>query len=170
MQIAVNSRTRVTTWTSPHRGKAIFGCAALMAMLLLLMCLRLGFARYAFTWFLWQRADGTVMNSRSTTNPTLQFAAVDGSLHAFNEDYFLLCGRRSLCYRRSFAPGEVVPVVYDPASPGRAFVHDFALYSTIFEWFVEAFFLLLIALLFFNLARGGSGNLSIQIGSSPNGE
>jgi len=165
--IRTSSRIRTTAVTTAHRGKAIFGCAALMAMFILLLCLRLGFARYAFTWFVWQNALGTVMSARSTTHPTIQFAAVDGSLHAFDEDYFLLCGRRSLCYRRSFSPGEGVPIVYDPDAPSRAFVHDFALYSTIFEWFVEAFFLLLLALLFFNLVRGGSGSMSVQFTSNP---
>jgi hypothetical protein len=141
-----------------------------MAALIFLLALRLGFARYAFTAFLWERTDGAVISTRRTTDPNIQFAAGDGSLHTFSEDYFLLCGRRSLCYRRSFTPGEMVPVVYDPAEPSRAFVRDFALYSTIFEWFVELFFLLLLAALLLRLIRGGSSNVSIQIGSRPDRE
>lgn len=165
MRITVNTRTRVTTRTPARRGTAILGIAALMVMLIFLLGLRLDFARYAFTSFLWKRAEGTVISTRRTIDPTIQFAAGDGSLHTFSEDYVLICGRRSLCFRRSFAPGEVVPMVYDPATPERAFVHDFALYSTIFEWFVEAFFLLLMALLLSSLLSSGSGNVSIQIGS-----
>jgi len=168
--VRASSRIRTTTVGTAHRGKAIFCCAALMALCILLLCVRLGFARYAFTFFLWQSAEGTVMNSRSTTDPSIQFAAVDGSLHAFSEDYFLLCGHRSLCYRRSFSPGEVVPIVYDPGTPERAYVHDWALYVTIFEWFVEAFFLLLFALLFWNLIRGGSVSRSIEFSTSSSDE
>jgi hypothetical protein len=165
--IRTSGRITATTRTSGRRGKAILFSALLMAGLIFLLGLRLDFARYAFTAFLWERADGTVMNTRTTTIPTIEFAARDGSLRAFSEDYFLLCGRRSLCFRRSFTPGQVVPVVYDPGSPDRAFVRDFALYSTIFEWFVEAFFLLLITLLMVNLILGSSGNLSVQLGSDP---
>lgn len=164
--VRASSHIRTTAVKNQHRGKAIIGCVALMAMLILLMGLRIGFARYAFTFFVWQSAEGTVTNSRTTYDPTIQFAAVDGSLHAFSEDYLLLCGRRSLCFSRRFAPGEVVPVVYDPGAPERAYVHDFALRSTIFEWFAEAFFLLLITLLFRNLVRGGSGSTSIEFSSS----
>jgi hypothetical protein len=165
MRMAISTRARVTTRASARSGTAILGIALLIAGLVFLLWLRLGFARYAFTAFLWQRTDGTVISTRRTTDPSIRFAAGDGSLHTFSQDYFLLCGRRSLCYRRNFTPGEVVPVVYDPAEPNRAFVRDFALYSTIFEWFVELFFLLLLAALLLQLIRGGSGNLSIQIGS-----
>jgi hypothetical protein len=168
MRIGISTSGRITTRTGGRRSTAILGAAALMAMLVFLMGMRIGFARYAFTAFLWERADGAVISSSRTTNPTIQFVAIDGSLHAFNEDYFLLCGRRSLCFRRTFTPGEVVPLVYDPAEPSRAFVRDFALYSTIFEWFVEALFLLLITFVMSQLISGGSGNLSIQLGSRPN--
>jgi Protein of unknown function (DUF3592) len=169
MRMTITTTARVTsTRTAGPRGKTILGIALLIAGLIFLLALRLGFARYAFTAFLWQRTDGTVISANRTTNPTIQFAAADGSLHRFSEDYFLLCGHRSLCFRRYFTMNEVVPVVYDPATPERAFVRDFALYSTIFEWLVEAFFLLLFTALLLNLLRGGSTNMSIQIGSDPN--
>jgi hypothetical protein len=169
MQITVNTRTRVTTTpSSGRRGTMILGSALLIAGLIFLLGLRLDFARYAFTAFQWQRANGTVVNPGRLWNPTIQFVAGDGSLQAFNENYGQLCGHRSLCRRRNFTFGEIVPVVYDPAAPSRAFVRDFALYSTIFEWFCEAFFLFLLLLLMVNLILGGSGNVSIQIGSPPN--
>jgi hypothetical protein len=167
MTVRTSGRIASTTRTAAPRGRTILFFAFLMAGLIFLLCLRLGFARYAFTCFLWERAEGTVVTTFRTTDPTIQFVGQDGSLHSFSEDYFLLCGRRSLCFRRSFSPGEVVPVVYDPAAPNRAFVRDFALYSTIFEWFVEAFFLLVITTLMLNLVRGGSGNIAIQFGSRP---
>jgi hypothetical protein len=170
MRVSIRTSSRVSTQTRGRRGKAILGVALLMVLLIFLMGLRLDFARYAFTAILWQRADGTVVNPGRVWNPTLQFVAHDGSLHAFNEDYGLLCGRRSLCFPRNFTRGEVVPVVYDPAAPERAFVRDFALYSTIFEWFVEAFILLLMALLLSSLVSGGSGTLSIPIGPRPDSE
>jgi hypothetical protein len=165
MRMTIRTRTRVATQTGAPRGRAILFFALLMAVLIFFLCLRLGFARYAFTAYLWQRADGVVMNTRTTSDPTIEFAARDGTLHTFSEDYILLCGHRSLCWWRNFAPREVVPVVYDPGAPHRAFVRDWALYSTIFEWFVEAFLLVLIAWLVFYLVRGRSTTVSFQTGS-----
>jgi hypothetical protein len=163
--MSTSSRITITARTSGHRGEEILFCALLMAGLIFLMGLRIGFARYAFTAFLWQHAEGAVLNTRSTSDPTIGFAARDGSFHSFSEDYSRLCGRRSLCFPRTFTPAEAVPVVYDPAEPSRAYVRDFALYSTIFEWLVEAFFFLLIALVLSSQLMGdGSGDLSIPIG------
>ena len=167
MQVTINTRTRVTTQTTGPRGKAILFVALLMGVLIFFLCLRLSFARYAFTAFLWQRADGVVISTRKTSDPTIEFAARDETLHTFSEDYISLCGHRSLCFWRTFTPREVVPVVYDPAAPNRAFVRDFALYSTIFEWLVEASFLLLMTWLLLLLVRSGTGDVSIQVGSGP---
>jgi Protein of unknown function (DUF3592) len=167
MRIGISSSGRITTRTGARRSTAMLGAAVLMAMLVFLLWLRIGFARYAFTAFQWERANGSVTSAVPTTDPTIQFVAPDGSRHAFNEDYFLLCSRRSLCFRRTFTPGEIVPVIYYPADPSRAYVRDFALYSTIFEWFVEAFFLVVIGLAMSQLISGGSGNLSIRFGSRP---
>jgi hypothetical protein len=164
MRIGISSSGLITARTGPRRGTAILGAVALLAMLVFLMWMRIGFARYAFTAFLWDRSQGAVLNTRSTSDPTIGFAARDGSFHSFSEDYSRLCGRRSLCFPRTFTPAEAVPVVYDPAEPSRAYVRDFALYSTIFEWLVEAFFFLLIALVLSRLLSGQSGDLSIPIG------
>jgi hypothetical protein len=168
MRIAISTSSRLKTSASGSPRRTMLFLALLMAALIFLLALRLDFARYAFTAFLWKPADGVVLDPGRAWNPTIQFAAADGSRHTFVEDYGTLCGRRSLCYRRSFTRGEGVPVIYDPGSPNRAFVHDWALYSTIFEWVVEAFFLLLAALLMARLLSGGSGDLSIQA-DSPSG-
>ena len=167
--MTIRTTARVTTRVRPASGKAIWGAAGLMAMFLVLLLLRLDFARYAFTAFAWERAEGTVRSPHWTTDPTVEFVARDGSLHTFSEDYWLLC-HRSLCFTRSFTPGQIVPVVYDPATPQRALVRDFALYSTIFEWFVEAFFFVLFALLMFAMLRGRSSSVAIRFGSDPNRE
>jgi Protein of unknown function (DUF3592) len=164
MRLTINANSRVTT--RAVRGPGILGAALLVAALIFLLSLRIGFARYAFTAFLWKHANGTVVSLRSTTNPTIQFAANDGP-HAFSEDYFLLCGRRSLCFRRTFTPGEVVPVVYDPDAPNRAYVYDWALFATIVEWCIEAGILLVLLLGLAGFFRGGSSSTSIRIGPDP---
>jgi hypothetical protein len=93
------------------------------------------FARYAATGFFWNHTAGTVTTSGTTSNPTIRFVSIDGLSHSFSEDYALLCGGgRRLCFVRTFHQGEVFPVVYDPAKPERAFIHDWALFSNIIEW------------------------------------
>jgi hypothetical protein len=171
MRMTISSRARVTTLSGGNRGTAVLGGVLLVGGLIFLLWLRFGFARYAFTAFLWKHTNGTVMNSRLTTDPTIQFTSVDGSPHAFSEDYFLLCGHRSLCYRRSFSPGEVVSIVYDPGAPERAYVYDFALFTTIAEWCFEAGLLLLFLFVLMLLLRGrSSSSMSIRIDTNPDPE
>lgn len=167
--MTIRTGARITTRMRPASGKAIFGAVGLMAMFLVLLLLHLDFARYAFTAFAWEDAEGTVTSLRRTDDPAIRFVARDGTLHMFSEDYWLLC-HRSLCFTRNFTPGEIVPVVYDPGTPQRAFVHDFALYSTIFEWFVEAFFFSFFAFLLLAMLRGQSGHANVSFSTDPTRE
>ncbi len=106
-----------------------------------------GFASYALTGFRWIHTDGRVTNPSTTSKPSIQFTAGDGSPVLFKEDYILLCaGSRSFCSIRDFQPGQVVPIVYDPSEPGRAYVHDWALFATAMTWFLVAGAGLLLAL------------------------
>lgn len=132
----------------------------------LFLWLQVGFAIYAASGFSWIHTNGTVTSSRTTDVPTIQFTTRDGSPMAFKEDYFLMC-HRSFCLVRSFDPGETVPVVYDPHTPARAYVYDWALFANTIEWFVMAgIFLVFVALL---LGVCLPINWSVRIGRSPHG-
>jgi hypothetical protein len=154
-KVNVRIRSRALTVIPRRRGLALFGGAILTAGTILLLYANLDFGRYAVTGLFWSEAQGTVTNTRTTSTPTIQFLTRDGVPYAFEEDYILLCGGRgSFCFVRSFDPGEVVPVVYDPGTPARAFVHDWALFAGVITWFAEAgaglFFAGLCALAFVN--------------------
>jgi hypothetical protein len=118
-----------------------------MGMLFLLDA-HIGFASYAFTGIFRVRGGGTVVTPGTTSVPTVRFATPDGATHTFSEDYILPCsGRGSSCVTRNFTQGETVPVVYDPAVPERAFIHEWALLSNVVAWFLELGAELLFALM-----------------------
>lgn len=144
--VAVSSRAPQRRWT------ALLGGVVLLAAAVFLVTLNIGFARYAVTGFSWRRTNGTVVASKRTSTPTIQFSSSDGVLHRFDEDYVLVCGgRSSFCSVRTFSPNDVVPVVYDPRAPERAFVDDWALIAGVINWFLAVgiglFFLLILVLI-----------------------
>jgi hypothetical protein len=111
-----------------------------------------GFADYALTGWFWNQTGGTVMDAASTSTPTIEFTTPDGATHEFREDYIILCqGKRSFCFIRDFDPGQQVPVVYNPGSPKMAYVHDWALSSTVITVFLETaaelFFVLMMVVM-----------------------
>lgn len=145
MPVSFQSRLTVRSRTA-RRGPALFGAGLLLAGALVLVYIHIGYGWYAVSGFFWKHADGTVVNTLRTSNPTVQFSTGDGALHSFSEDYALLCGRPSdFCVIRHFNPGQSVPVVYDPIAPKRAFIHDWALFATLVTWLVELGIALLLA-------------------------
>jgi hypothetical protein len=131
---------------------------------------QIGFAMYAASGFSWIHTNGTVISSHTTTVPTIQFATRDGSPIAFKEDYYLMC-HRDFCFVRSFDPGQVVPVVYDPGVPARAYVYDWALFSNTITWFVMAGIFLLLVLLVVGIRLPVSATrFSVGLGRSPDAE
>lgn len=172
MPSSFNARFRVATQDgvkpqpSNQRGLALFGGALLLCGVLFLLYVNFGFARYALTGFLWMRTDGTVLSPSRTSTPTIQFTSGDGAAHVFTEDYVILCGgRRTFCFIRDFNPGQLVPVVYDPGAPQRAFVHDWALFSSTITWFLEAGAALLLALMLAVALAKKPLAISVQLGS-----
>jgi hypothetical protein len=136
----ISIRSRSTTGFAPQRrGMVLLGGMLLLAGCIFYLWQEGGFALYALTGFRWSHAEGTVTSPKRTSKPTIQFSAGDGSPVLFKEDYILLWGgRSSFCWIRDFQPGQVVPVVYDPGEPARAYVHDWALFATAISWFVVA--------------------------------
>ena len=128
---------------------------------------RIGVAIYAVSGFSWVHASGTVTSSRTTDVPTIQFKTPDGSPIAFKEDYYLMC-HRGFCLQRYLDPGQVVPVVYDPDTPTRAYVYDWALFSNVIMWFVMAGIFLLFVLLVVGVRL--PTNFSIRLGRSPDAQ
>lgn len=150
-----------------RRSTAVAGCALLIAGLIFLLWLRFDFARYAVTGFLWHQTEGTVINPRITSEPTIQFAGRDGATQTFTEDYYLLCGgRSSICFIRDFSQGQIVPVVYDPSAPQRAFVDDWALSASVITWFTEAGAAIVLAMISTVLLRNKPLQMSFQFGNS----
>lgn len=142
-------RSRIESRSPNRRGTVLLGGALLIIAAIFVLYMEIGFARYAFTGFLWTRTEGTVLNPGTTSKPSIQFSTRDGFTHVFKEDYILLCGgRHSLCFIRNFSQGQVVSVVYDPSMPQRAFVHDWALFAGVIEWFLAAGIGLSFALIF----------------------
>ena len=193
MKISVNVRTRVepnpTSWPAqetgfpspspdsafdaapspPQRSRSVrlLAAFALLAAGFWLLWINIGFARYAVTGLFWDDAGGTVLNSRTTSSPAIQFTTPDGAAHTFSEDYILLCqSRHSLCFVRTFQPGQFVPVVYDPTAPQRAYIHDWALTSGVMTWFLEAACTLFFALMIAVILRRKPLNASIRIGTN----
>jgi hypothetical protein len=129
------------------RRATLFGGAIGLVGVLVLLWINIGFARYAITGFFWTRTTGTVLAGPNSFAPAIQFATIDGAVHTFSEDYMSLCGNfHAFCVLRSFTPGQVVPIVYDPAEPSRAFIHDWALISSVITWFLELAVCLLAAI------------------------
>lgn len=127
------------------------------------------FIDYALTGLSWSKADGVIINTKTTDKPSVQFSTADVGIRIFKEDYNLLCGtRHSICFDRNFAPGEVVPVVYDPNSSTRAFIHDWALTANVISVFIEAgIWFFLVVLLIFPGIVSKSSRMSIQVGGNP---
>jgi Protein of unknown function (DUF3592) len=157
---SVRSRSTTAQVTTSPRNRFLL----IAGMLLFLVCgpwllwRQFGFAQYAFTGLSWIHTQGTVTDSYTTYKPTIQFAARDGSPILFTEDYLQICGRRSFCFVRHFAPGQVVPIVYDPAKPERAYVYDWPLFAATIQWFMMAGFMLLIALAAYSWLVGTLAN------------
>lgn len=165
--VEVRVEQRVTKGSAQRRGLALFGGALLVVGVIVMLWANIGFARYAFTGFLWSRADGTVVTTHRTSSPTIQFFTPDGRSHSFTEDYVLLCGgSRTFCFIRNFDQGQIVPLVYDSGAPGQAFIYDWALFASTITWFIEAALalglMLMLGLVFVNKPilmriRGGGG-------------
>lgn len=162
----VNTRVRSQETEPPRpRGVRLLAGAVLLAAIVALLWMNFDFARYALTGFLWKQVDGTVLSARSTSTPDIRFTAPDGTSHTFHEDYIRMCGRRSLCFIRDLDPGQVVPVVYDPATPQRAYVRDWALTSNCILWFFELSVGLLSGLMFAVAVRRKPLEVSVRFGA-----
>jgi len=169
MKVNVSVRSRTTRTIALRRGPLLIIAAIFFGVgIPLFLWHNIGFAMYAVSGFSWAHTNGTVTSSRTTDVPTIQFTARDGSPIAFTEDYILMCGSRSFCFRRYFDPGQVVPVVYDPSTPAKAYVYDWALFSNTITWFVMAGLFLLFVLFFLGIRLPKRPiNLSLRIGRSP---
>jgi hypothetical protein len=164
MPFSFRTRTAVRTIgpaQSSRRGWGLFGAVCLLAACVFLVWLNFSFARYAFTGFSWFETDGTVVSRSRTSSPTIRFSAHDGTNYSFSEDYYLIC-HRSICFVRYLQPGQVVPIVYDPSVPQRAFVHDWALIAGVLNWFFEAAIGVLMALVTLLLLGGKPIRFSIR--------
>jgi hypothetical protein len=123
------------------------------------------FAWYALSGYHWTRTLGTVVSHQRTSDPAIEFTAGDGLAHSFTEDYMQLCGgRSSFCFIRTFEPGQVITVVYDPWNPARAFVHDYALFTNVITWFVEVGVALLVLWVLAPALSRKARTLSIRLG------
>jgi hypothetical protein len=163
--VSLRSRSK-TAWGTRSRGAVLLGGTLLVAAAILYLSVQVSFAKYAFTGLWWIHTEGTVTNSATTSVPTIRFTARDGSAVLFKEDYILLCGGgRSFCWIRDFTPGQVVPVVYDPAEPTRAYVHDWALFANVLGWFAVAGIGLILALIMFLPSIKTPVEFSIRMGS-----
>ena len=164
---SVKIQQQASQATPKRRSTAVAGCVLLIAGLICLLWLRFDFARYAVTGFLWHQTEGTVINPRITSAPTIQFASREGATHTFTEDYYLLCGRRSsICFIRDFSPGQIVPVVYNPCAPQIAFVDDWALTANVITWFTEAGAVIVLAMIATVLLSNTPPRMSFQLGNS----
>ena len=162
----VSLRSHATRTIALRRGPLLLIAAIFFGLgIPLFLWHQVGFAIYAASGFSWVRTNGTVTGSHTTDVPTIQFTMRDGSPMAFKEDYFMMC-HRSFCFVRYFDPGQIVPVVYDPDAPTRAYIYDWALFSNTIEWFVMGGIFLLFVLLFLGVRV--PLNLSVRLGRGPN--
>jgi hypothetical protein len=152
-----------------RRGVAVLACLILLAGTAFLLWLGRGFADYALTGLFWKRSQGLVLGGDVSSSPLVEFSTPDGATHTFSEDYILLCaGRRSLCFIRDFKIGEKVPVVYEPGHPRIAFIRDWALYSNVISWLIEAGVgLLLLLMLYVAMVQRP---IKVEIESSDSGD
>jgi hypothetical protein len=163
---SVNVQQPASQGTPRRRSTAIGACALLVAGWIFLLWLHFDFARYAVTGFLWKQAAGPVISPRETSEPTIQFAGRNGATHTFTEDYYSMCGGRgSICFIRDFSQGQYVPVVYEPSTPQRAFVDDWAHSAGVIGWFTEAGALIVLAMISTVLFRNAPLQLSFQPGN-----
>lgn len=170
MPLTFNARSTVRSISvepagSNRRGRSLLGGVCLLAACVLLVWLNFSFVRYAFTGFRWVETDGTVVSLRRTSKPTIHFSAVDGASYNFSEDYYLIC-HRSPCFVRYFQPGQVVPVIYDPSAPQRAFVHDWALSVGVLNCFAAGIIGAIFALAIFSLLAKKPINFSVRVSGS----
>lgn len=165
MPLTFNARTTVRSVEaarSNRSGRALFGGICLLAACVLLVWLNFSFVRYAVTGFRWVEIDGTVVSLHRTSKPTIHFSAVDGASYNFSEDYYLIC-HRSPCFVRYFQPGQIVPVIYDPSAPHRAFVRDWALSVGVLNCFAEGVIGAFLALFIFSLLAKKPINFSVRV-------
>jgi len=165
-QATADAQAGIESRAPRRRNAAMLGGILFVAGAILFLWLNIGFARFALAGFLWERTNGIVQDASRTSIPAIQFATSDGVSHSFKEDYILLCGgRSSMCWIRDFDPGQVVPVVYDPGYPQRAFVHDWALFAGVITWLLVAcaglFFALMTAVAFMKKPL----KFSVQLGA-----
>lgn len=139
MPVRFSTRIAVRSQSQNRSATRILAGLLLIAGALLVLWINRGFALYAVTGLFWSQTEGKVVDTRTTSKPTVQFTTADGTTESFKEDYILLCGgRSSFCFIRNFAPGERVPVVFDPRAPQNAYIHDWALTSSVLTWFLVA--------------------------------
>lgn len=148
MPVRFSTRIEMRSQSQDRSFTRILAGLLLIAGALVLLWFNRGFALYAVTGLFWSQTEGRVMDTRTTSKPTVQFATADGTAESFKEDYIQLCGgRSSFCFIRSFAPGERVPVVFDPSAPQNAYIHDWALTASVLTWFIMAGALILFLLI-----------------------
>lgn len=163
IRITVNRQTLDQGPTDRSPFVRRLGTALFMALLLGYLWFNFDFARYAVTGVFWKQTAGTVTSPGTTFEPTIRFEGIDGLSHFFSEDYILVCSRRVPCWPRGLHQGEVVPVVYDPARPQRAFVHDWALFANILVWLFVLGMTLLCALIVAMRESGKAMSLRIDL-------
>jgi hypothetical protein len=165
--IRISARVEANAQPPKGRGRALLASLALFLALGLLLWIQRGFVDYALTGFSWQQAQGTVIAARNSSDPTIEFSTPDGTTYQFHEDYILLCtGRHSICFARNFTRGEQVPVIYKPSQPSSAYVHDWALTSTVIMLFVELGVALLLLLMILPLFLKRPMQAEIRIGNA----
>jgi Protein of unknown function (DUF3592) len=171
VKVNVSVRSRTTRTLAIRQSPLIFIAAIFFGLgVPLFLWYQVGFAVYAATAFSWVHTNGTVTSSHTTDVPMIQFTLRDGSLMTFKEDYFMMC-HRSFCLVRHFDPGQTVPVVYDPDTPMRAYVYDWALFANTIEWFVMAGIFLLFVLLIVGVRlRTSRTRFSVRIGQGPDAD
>jgi len=163
--------TRLSARSTQARSTGVWGGVVLLAACGLLLWVNRGFGVYALTGFLWPSTNGVVVSPRRTSSPMIQFQTRDGGTEQFTEDYILLCGSsRDFCWIRNFDPGQVVPVVYDPARATRAYVRDFALYSNVVLFFLELGCGLFIGLILCVALFKRPITYSVQVGGQGSGQ
>lgn len=168
MPITLKTSWRVETRQPARpRGVRILCGTALLAMAAALLWIDRGFADYTVTGLFWNQAQGTVIEARNSSVPTIEFTTPDGVTHDFKEDYILLCGgSRRFCWMRDFTLGQQVPVVYKPQNPSRAYIHDEALYGSVLGFLADLVVSLLLVLLVLAAVRRRPIQASVQF--SPN--
>jgi hypothetical protein len=166
MPVRIRTDIGVEQRGSSPRGVRILAGFVLIAIVAALLWTQRGFAEFALLGNFWEETAGTVVKAADSSVPTIEFTTPDGATHSFSENYWILCGRRSLCFRRNFTVGEQVPVLYDPKSPRTALVHDWALTATIISLFIEAGVGILLVLMMIVLIRKKPISASIEFSSA----